>query len=789
MEKINTKKRKETTRDRHLKWINYYCSKNFGIWVECSVCKKWRRTDQFTESHEVPENWYCSMLTLENGEKGSCDHPEEDNDEHYLEYSPGSVVWAKLEGYPWWPAMVDEDPDVEEFSWREKGDLHYNVTFLDEKPTRAWIPEMFICPFLKPPKKEKRCVQKFRRNRYAKAISKAKERAETAMKMTIKDRLQTYSFVHLYKGHWPAASNFEECDDEENAHKNVEDMADILLKELDELGSVYSTDTDDERIEKDFSEKENKMAGKRKLISKNSDILSFKKKTYNTKYLNNKDFIPENEAVFPFMKQKKCKDSSSVKTSSNAKHQAESITNPLQGKEAKGMKRKANRKCTPRKERNFEKPSESLTDNIIDLESTDSGQKSNENSNAVSVSKEDYSKSIHVPEEGSMARDNDNGLSEIPNSETIDSEHENVSAIKEKKMNSKSVHVSKENFIARGNDNGLSEVPNYEKHKTEKQTNNVKPLDGEEVLKHIDESISKVLEFVENENLETFDECRSSDQKKIKTSNEMQKKSVKQKKSQNSLENIKQSNSKIANLEENMTQISQESPETKVLQNVSNSSSKINKQIKSGTIRQTKKSQKNIKPVNGKMNEFPKQPNSSFSIPVKDSEQKVEVIVDKYTRAVNMNKENKILKHTPQNPPKDSNPSVKVKPNFKQPSKAVKEVSQGKTKNVKKLAGTGKLKAADIKQKNSDEYEENCRKNLVKSGEDKNNSVNEKSTENLQSKKMVSVSKENVPEVISIDDEDSVPINDTMKSTENHDDNFFYVSLSDEEMDCETSKV
>ncbi|CAL1301323.1 unnamed protein product, partial [Larinioides sclopetarius] len=101
MEKRNSKKRKDSTRDRHLKWINYYCSKNFGIWVECSNCKKWRRTFQFSESHEVPENWCCSILTLENGEKGSCDDPEEDTDELYIEYSPGSVVWAKLEGFPW----------------------------------------------------------------------------------------------------------------------------------------------------------------------------------------------------------------------------------------------------------------------------------------------------------------------------------------------------------------------------------------------------------------------------------------------------------------------------------------------------------------------------------------------------------------------------------------------------------------------------------------------------------------------------------------------------------------
>ncbi len=32
-------------------------------------------------------------------------------------YSLGSVVWAKLRGFPWWPALVDDDPDTNEFFW------------------------------------------------------------------------------------------------------------------------------------------------------------------------------------------------------------------------------------------------------------------------------------------------------------------------------------------------------------------------------------------------------------------------------------------------------------------------------------------------------------------------------------------------------------------------------------------------------------------------------------------------------------------------------------------------
>ncbi|KAG8231082.1 hypothetical protein J437_LFUL011050, partial [Ladona fulva] len=53
------------------------------------------------------------------------------------------MVWGRVAGYPWWPAMVDDDPDVEQYYWiTEYCDIptHYNVSFFDEKPvTRAWL--------------------------------------------------------------------------------------------------------------------------------------------------------------------------------------------------------------------------------------------------------------------------------------------------------------------------------------------------------------------------------------------------------------------------------------------------------------------------------------------------------------------------------------------------------------------------------------------------------------------------------------------------------------------------
>lgn len=35
----------------------------------------------------------------------------------YGEYSAGSIVLARLGGWPWWPAMVDDCPDTEQYYW------------------------------------------------------------------------------------------------------------------------------------------------------------------------------------------------------------------------------------------------------------------------------------------------------------------------------------------------------------------------------------------------------------------------------------------------------------------------------------------------------------------------------------------------------------------------------------------------------------------------------------------------------------------------------------------------
>jgi DNA mismatch repair protein MSH6 len=45
------------------------------------------------------------------------------------------IVWAKLDGYPWWPSLVCNHPKLKIHA--KENDIH--VQFFDDPPTRAWI--------------------------------------------------------------------------------------------------------------------------------------------------------------------------------------------------------------------------------------------------------------------------------------------------------------------------------------------------------------------------------------------------------------------------------------------------------------------------------------------------------------------------------------------------------------------------------------------------------------------------------------------------------------------------
>ncbi|XP_072904914.1 uncharacterized protein [Hemitrygon akajei] len=176
---------------------------NYVAWVQCSrkVCGKWRRLKDNVDPATLPQDWICSQNPdpLYN----MCDLPEEawegrENDVIYAELVPGSIVWAKQFGYPWWPAMVEHDPQTGKYfmftSDSDQFPSKYHVTFFDDTVSHAWIAASYIKNFQELPQEKNTSKQDFK-----KRINAGKKMAEEAQRVKIQERLSLFGFAVRYK--------------------------------------------------------------------------------------------------------------------------------------------------------------------------------------------------------------------------------------------------------------------------------------------------------------------------------------------------------------------------------------------------------------------------------------------------------------------------------------------------------------------------------------------------------------------------------------------------------------
>ncbi|XP_067879716.1 zinc finger CW-type PWWP domain protein 1-like [Heterodontus francisci] len=181
---------------------------NYVAWVQCSrkKCGKWRRLEDNVDPATLPQDWICSQNPdpLYN----MCDLPEEvwdgrENDIIYAELVPGSIVWAKQLGYPWWPGMVEHDPQTGKYfmftSDSDQFPSKYHVTFFDTTVSHAWIPVPLIKSFQEIP-----LEKNISKRDFTKRINAGKKMAEEAQKVKIQDRLSHFGFVVRYKGNGDA---------------------------------------------------------------------------------------------------------------------------------------------------------------------------------------------------------------------------------------------------------------------------------------------------------------------------------------------------------------------------------------------------------------------------------------------------------------------------------------------------------------------------------------------------------------------------------------------------------
>ncbi|XP_028162147.1 zinc finger CW-type PWWP domain protein 1-like [Ostrinia furnacalis] len=176
-----------------------------GLWVQCDDCDRWRYLPHVLDSTELPKKWYCRMNPDRSA--ADCSVPEEpiclrgEEDLIHSEYSAGSIVLARLAGWPWWPAMVEDCADTEQFYWLDGfSDIptYYNVVFFDSyDATRAWIAPKNLKPY-NANKKATRIAA--RDTKYKKRLDAAYQQADDANMLPLAERLAKYSFLNRYKG-------------------------------------------------------------------------------------------------------------------------------------------------------------------------------------------------------------------------------------------------------------------------------------------------------------------------------------------------------------------------------------------------------------------------------------------------------------------------------------------------------------------------------------------------------------------------------------------------------------
>ncbi|XP_067666471.1 DNA mismatch repair protein Msh6-like [Haliotis asinina] len=104
------------------------------------------------------------------------------------EFQPGAVVWAKLEGYPWWPSLVCNHPTEKKHTKGGK-QVQLHVQFFDDPSSRAWVRAKYVKAFKGSDDKEFQRGGQF--HCHDTECYEGALKADAAMKMGVEERLST----------------------------------------------------------------------------------------------------------------------------------------------------------------------------------------------------------------------------------------------------------------------------------------------------------------------------------------------------------------------------------------------------------------------------------------------------------------------------------------------------------------------------------------------------------------------------------------------------------------------
>ncbi|XP_046358330.1 DNA mismatch repair protein Msh6-like [Haliotis rufescens] len=104
------------------------------------------------------------------------------------EFELGAVVWAKLEGYPWWPSLVCNHPTQKKHVKGGK-QVQLHVQFFDDPPSRAWIRAKYVKAYKGSGDKAFQRGGQF--HCHDAECYEGALKADAAMKMSVEERLST----------------------------------------------------------------------------------------------------------------------------------------------------------------------------------------------------------------------------------------------------------------------------------------------------------------------------------------------------------------------------------------------------------------------------------------------------------------------------------------------------------------------------------------------------------------------------------------------------------------------
>nr|XP_048272199.1 DNA mismatch repair protein Msh6 isoform X3 [Myodes glareolus] len=104
------------------------------------------------------------------------------------DFSPGDLVWAKMEGYPWWPCLVYNHPFDGTFIRKKGKSARVHVQFFDDSPTRGWVNIRMLKPYTGSKSKEAQKGGHFYSSKSE--ILRAMQRADEALNKDKMKRLE-----------------------------------------------------------------------------------------------------------------------------------------------------------------------------------------------------------------------------------------------------------------------------------------------------------------------------------------------------------------------------------------------------------------------------------------------------------------------------------------------------------------------------------------------------------------------------------------------------------------------